>query len=47
MHMAGSTCGDLLQLMKTIHHALFDVMKIMTCEDIHLKTMEREDIVVL
>ena len=31
MHMAGFTCGDPLQLMKTIHNANKDVMKIMTC----------------
>ena len=31
MHMAGCTCGDPLQLMKTIHHAYIDITKIMTC----------------
>ena len=31
MHMAGCTCGDPLQLMMTIHHARFDITKIMTC----------------
>ena len=31
MHMAGSTCRDPLQLMKTNNHAWFDVTKIMTC----------------
>ena len=31
MHMAGSTCGDPLQLMKTIHHAYKDIKKKMTC----------------
>ena len=30
MHMAGCTCGDPLQLMMTIHHALFDVTNIVT-----------------
>ena len=29
--MAGSTCGDPLQLMKTIRHAYKDIMKMMTC----------------
>ena len=31
MHMAGCTCGDPLQLMKTIHHAHKDITKIMAC----------------
>ena len=31
MHMAGFTCGDPLQPMKTIHHAYTDITKIMTC----------------
>ena len=31
MHMAGCTCGDPLQPMMIIHHARYDVTKIMTC----------------
>ena len=31
MHMVGCTCGDPLQLMKIIHHAYKDIVKIMTC----------------
>ena len=31
MHMAGCTCGDPLQPMKTIHHPYTDITKIMTC----------------
>ena len=31
MHMAGCTCGDPLQPMMIIHHAWYDVTKIMTC----------------
>ena len=31
MHMEGCTCGDPLQLMKIIHHALNDIAKRMTC----------------
>ena len=31
MHMADCTCGDPLQLMKTIHHASKVKTKLMTC----------------
>ena len=31
MHMAGCTCGDPLQLMKTVNYANKDITKIMPC----------------